>query len=58
MILIGFGSERAPDFAPQGYQRGVPMGGDLSSAPEGAAPRFMVRALRDADGANLDRVVV
>jgi hypothetical protein len=45
-----------PDFAEQGYQRGVPMGGDLSAAPDGAAPRFMVRALRDPDGANLDRI--
>ena len=47
-----------PDFARQGYQRGVPMGGDLSAAPEGGAPRFMVRALRDPDGANLDRVQI
>jgi len=47
-----------PDFAEQGYQRGVPMGGDLSAAPEGAKPKFMVRALRDPDGANLDRVQI
>jgi len=47
-----------PDFAPQGYQRGVPMGGDLSAPPEGAKPKFMVRALRDADGANLDRIQI
>jgi hypothetical protein len=47
-----------PDFAPQGYQRGVPMGGDLSAAPEGAKPKFMVRALRDPDGANLDRIQI
>jgi hypothetical protein len=47
-----------PDFARQGYRRGVPMGGDLSTAPEGGAPRFMVRALRDPDGANLDRVQI
>jgi hypothetical protein len=47
-----------PDFARQGYQRGVPMGGNLRAAPEGAAPRFMVRALRDPDGANLDRIQV
>jgi len=32
------------------------MGGDLRSAPDGAAPVFMVRSLRDPDGANLDRV--
>ena len=47
-----------PDFAPQGYQRGVPMGGDLTDAPNGAAPKFMVRAIRDPDGANLDRIQV
>jgi len=47
-----------PDFAKQGYARGVPMGGDLSHAPKGIAPSFMIRALRDADGANLDRVQV
>ena len=47
-----------PDFAVQGYARGVPMGGDLSDAPEGKAPALMVRALRDPDGANLDRVQI
>jgi hypothetical protein len=47
-----------PDFARQGYARGVPMGGDLSKAPLGRAPSFMIRALRDADGANFDRVQV
>jgi hypothetical protein len=34
------------------------MGGDLSKAPEGKAPSFLVRALRDPDGANLDRVQI
>jgi len=47
-----------PDFAKTGYQRGVPMGGDLSRAPQGQAPTFMIRALRDVDGANLDRIQV
>jgi hypothetical protein len=46
------------DFAEQGYARGVPMGGDLKAAPAGKAPNFVIRALRDADGANLDRVQV
>ena len=45
-----------PDFAKEGYARGVPMGGDLTAAPDGAAPKFLVRALRDPDGANLDRI--
>jgi hypothetical protein len=42
-----------------GYEKGVPMGGDLRSAPDGAAaPRFMVYALRDPIGANLDRIQI
>jgi hypothetical protein len=47
-----------PDFAALGYQRGVPMGGELSAAPKGRAPSFLVRALRDPDGANLDRIQI
>ena len=47
-----------PDFARNGYTRGVPMGGDLASAPAGASPTIVVRALRDPDGANLDRIQV
>jgi hypothetical protein len=47
-----------PDFATQGYARGVPMGGDLNPAEGAKAPRFMVRALRDPDGANLDRIQI
>jgi len=34
------------------------MGGDLSAAPAGKTPTFLVRALRDVDGANLDRVQI
>jgi hypothetical protein len=48
----------APDFAAQGYQRGVPMGGDLKSAPAGKAPTFLVRAMRDPEGGNLDRIQI
>ncbi len=47
-----------PDFAAEGYDRGVPMGADLFAGPEGAAPTFMIRALRDPDGANLDRIQI
>ena len=46
------------DFAEQGYARGVPMGGDLKAAPAGKAPAFVIRAVRDPDGANLDRIQV
>jgi hypothetical protein len=44
------------NFAEHGYDNGVPMGGDLPAAKAGQAPSFLVRAVRDADGANLDRV--
>jgi len=47
-----------PNFADIGYAKGVPMGGDLSNAPEGKSPRFIVAASKDPDGANLDRVQV
>jgi hypothetical protein len=46
------------DFTDRGYQGGVPMGGELFETPQSKAPRFMVRALRDPDGANLDRVQI
>jgi len=41
-----------------GYAKGVPMGGDLSNAPAGKSPSFIVAALRDPIGANLDRIQV
>ncbi len=47
-----------PDLAKIGYAGGVPMGSDLTSAPKGKAPSFLIRAVKDADGANLDRVQV
>lgn len=34
------------------------MGGALQRAPRGKSPRFLVRALADADGANLDRIQI
>jgi len=46
------------DFAKYGYENGVPMGGDLTKASAGKTPTFLIRALRDPDGANLDRVQV
>jgi hypothetical protein len=41
-----------------GYEKGVPMGGDLSNAPGGSSPTFLIVAAKDPDGANLDRVQV
>jgi hypothetical protein len=43
----------------EAYKSGVPMGGDLARAPAGArSPRFLVQALKDPDGANLDRIQI
>jgi hypothetical protein len=57
-VFGGYGFSAADvdrsDFAKHGYETGVPMGGDLGRSDE--APSFLVRALRDPDGANLDRV--
>jgi hypothetical protein len=44
--------------AETGYTKGVPMGGDLKSAPEGKAATFLVGALKDPIGANLDRIQI
>jgi len=41
-----------------GYSKGVPMGGDLRDAPTGKSPTFLVAALKDPIGANLDRIQV
>jgi len=41
-----------------GYTKGVPMGGDLRNAPAGKSPTFLVAALKDQIGANLDRIQV
>ena len=49
-------NSRAPAF--RGYEKGVPMGGDLRAHNAGGAPTFMVYALRDAIGANLDRLQI
>ena len=47
-----------PDLAHIGYEKGVPMGGDLTQAPKGKRPIFLIRAVKDPEGANLDRVQV
>jgi Protein of unknown function (DUF3604) len=49
---------RGRDMARTGYDKGVPMGGDLGKAPKNKVPGFMVWALRDPDGANLDRIQI
>jgi hypothetical protein len=47
-----------PDLAGVGYAKGVPMGGDLTQGPQGKSPSFLIRAVKDPDGANLDRIQV
>jgi len=57
----GFGfaeGDAGADIVATGYARGVPMGGDLRSAPAGQAPVFLIAAMKDPLGANLDRVQV
>jgi len=49
-------NSRQPAFV--GYEKGVPMGGDLRPRVGDAAPSFMVYALRDPIGANLDRIQI
>ena len=39
-----------------GYTFGYPMGSDLTKAPEGKAPAFLMYAVKDPEGANLDRI--
>ncbi|WP_240482074.1 DUF3604 domain-containing protein [Ruegeria marisrubri] len=61
-VFGGWGFEKddlhAADFVANGYTGGVPMGGTLKASPDGGAPRFLIRALRDPDGANLDRIQI
>ena len=50
------GDDKRSDYVDQGYGKGVPMGGELHSAKKGKSPSFIVAALADPIGANLDRV--
>ena len=49
-------NSRTPAF--RGYEKGVPMGGDLTGKDKDGPPTFMVYALRDPVGANLDRIQI
>ncbi|TKZ20980.1 DUF3604 domain-containing protein [Shimia litoralis] len=61
-VFAGFGFDRddltRSDFAKFGYANGVPMGGDLIADDQTPAPKLLVRAMRDPNGANLDRVQI
>jgi hypothetical protein len=41
-----------------GYTHGHPMGSDLTKAPDDEAPKFLMYAVRDPEGANLDRMQI
>jgi len=41
-----------------GYGKGVPMGSDLTGAPMGKSPTFLVASMRDPLSGNLDRIQV
>ena len=58
-VFGGFGFTAADwdgDWVRKGYSEGVPMGGELKET--GEAPSFLISAMKDPDGANLDRVQV
>ncbi|MBP9032963.1 MAG: DUF3604 domain-containing protein [Pseudomonadales bacterium] len=62
-VFGGWGYEQAllgdAAYLDKAYAGGVPMGGDLPARPADAgAPRLLIRAAKDPDGANLDRVQV
>ncbi len=51
-------SATADDIAAFGYAHGVTMGADLTAAPDGEAASFLVQAVKDPKGANLDRIQI
>jgi len=48
----------ANNLASIGYEKGVPMGGDLQGGRSKKAPSFLVSAFRDSQSANLDRIQI
>jgi hypothetical protein len=50
---------KSSDWVRQAYAAGVPLGGDLPARPASSkAPSFIISALKDPNGANLDRAQV
>ncbi len=57
-VFGGYGfseNDLGENFALKGYEKGVPMGGDIVS-DNGRQPGFIIKAHKDPDGANLDRI--
>ena len=46
------------DVVNAGYGKGVPMGGDLKGAEAGKVPTFLLAAMKDPEGGNLDRIQI
>jgi len=62
-LFAGWGSAerltQRSDWAAQAYRWGVPMGGNLSAPPAGAAgPTLIVQAAKDPRSGNLDRIQI
>lgn len=51
-------ADAAGDLAAAGYGKGVPMGGDLTAAAAGKSPTFLIAAMKDPEGGNLDRIQI
>lgn len=51
-------SMQGEDWAKAAYGAGVPMGGNLKAAAAGKKPVFLVQAMKDSAGANLDRIQI
>jgi len=49
---------RRKDWVREAYRAGAPMGGDLPAGGPSGAPSFVLQAIKDPDGANLDRIQV
>ena len=47
-----------PNYLDAAYAQGVPMGGTLADASRAQVPKFVITALKDPDGPNLDRIQV
>ncbi|MFI2811843.1 DUF3604 domain-containing protein [Microbulbifer sp. JSM ZJ756] len=46
------------DWARAAYEKGVPMGGNLEPGSDDRKPVFLVQAMKDSAGANLDRIQI
>lgn len=55
---FGAGAIKKADYADIAYEKGVPMGGDLRASDAQGGPEFLLYALKDPDGVNLDRIQI